>query len=74
MIMMDYVVHNHNALCHTDEYEKYCTEVANTPAWGGQLELRALSHILQTPIEVIQADTSPIIIGEEYSSTPITVM
>lgn len=57
-----------------DEFEKYCTEVANTPAWGGQLELRALSHILQTPIEVIQADSSPIVIGEEYSNKPITVV
>ncbi|KAM4027299.1 deubiquitinase OTUD6B [Anomaloglossus baeobatrachus] len=57
-----------------DEFEKYCTEVANTPAWGGQLELRALSHILQTPIEVIQADVSPIIIGEEYPNSPITVL
>ncbi|KAM3928016.1 deubiquitinase OTUD6B [Leptodactylus fuscus] len=57
-----------------DEFEKYCTEVASTPAWGGQLELRALSHILKTPIEVIQADVSPIIIGEEYSNKPITVV
>lgn len=57
-----------------DEFEKYCTEVANTPAWGGQLELRALSQILQTPIEVIQADASPILIGEEYSNKPITVV
>lgn len=57
-----------------DEFEKYCTEVANTPAWGGQLELRALSQILQTPIEVIQADASPIMIGEEYSNKPITVV
>ncbi|XP_075682115.1 deubiquitinase OTUD6B isoform X2 [Rhinoderma darwinii] len=24
-----------------DEFEKYCTEVANTPAWGGQLEIYA---------------------------------
>ncbi|XP_073406613.1 deubiquitinase OTUD6B [Dendrobates tinctorius] len=57
-----------------DEFEKYCTEVANTPAWGGQLELRALSHILQTPIEVVQADVSPIIIGEEYTNNRITVV
>ncbi|KAG9464296.1 hypothetical protein GDO78_020169, partial [Eleutherodactylus coqui] len=43
--------------------------------WGGQgTNLRALSHILQTPIEVIQADASPIIIGEEYSDQPITVV
>ncbi|XP_072267037.1 deubiquitinase OTUD6B isoform X2 [Pyxicephalus adspersus] len=57
-----------------DEFEKYCGEIANTPAWGGQLELRALSHILKTPIEVIQADSSPIIVGEEYSGKPITVV
>lgn len=57
-----------------DEFEKYCSEIANTPAWGGQLELRALSHILKTPIEVIQADSAPIIIGEEYTGKPITVV
>uniref|UniRef100_A0A8C5QQ66 OTU domain-containing protein n=1 Tax=Leptobrachium leishanense TaxID=445787 RepID=A0A8C5QQ66_9ANUR len=47
---------------------------ANTPAWGGQLELRALSHILQAPIEVIQADSPLIVIGEEYSIRPITLV
>ncbi|XP_068093696.1 deubiquitinase OTUD6B [Hyperolius riggenbachi] len=57
-----------------EEFEKYCNETANAPAWGGQLELRALSHILKTAIEVIQADSSPIIIGEEYSGKPITVV
>ncbi|XP_075438983.1 deubiquitinase OTUD6B isoform X5 [Ascaphus truei] len=57
-----------------DEFEKYCSDIANTSAWGGQLELRALSHILQTPIEVIQADSPPIVIGEEYASKPITLM
>uniref|UniRef100_A0A8C5PSS0 ubiquitinyl hydrolase 1 n=1 Tax=Leptobrachium leishanense TaxID=445787 RepID=A0A8C5PSS0_9ANUR len=35
---------------------------ANTPAWGGQLELR-----------VIQAD-SPLIVREEYSSNPIALV
>ncbi|XP_075438981.1 deubiquitinase OTUD6B isoform X4 [Ascaphus truei] len=57
-----------------DEFEKYCSDIANTSAWGGQLELRALSHILQTPIEVIQADSPPIVIGEEYASKPITLI
>ncbi|KAM9329005.1 LOW QUALITY PROTEIN: deubiquitinase OTUD6B-like [Gastrophryne carolinensis] len=57
-----------------EEFEKYCSETANTPAWGGQLELRALSHILKTPIEVIQADSSPIVVGEEHSGDPITVV
>ncbi|XP_053571166.1 deubiquitinase OTUD6B [Bombina bombina] len=57
-----------------EEFEKYCTDIANTASWGGQLELRALSHVLKTPIEVIQADSPPIIIGEEYSSKPITLI
>ncbi|XP_030072288.1 deubiquitinase OTUD6B isoform X2 [Microcaecilia unicolor] len=57
-----------------EEFEKYCDDIVNTPAWGGQLELRALSHILQTPIEVVQADSSPIVVGEEYSSKPVILV
>ncbi|KFO57243.1 OTU domain-containing protein 6B, partial [Corvus brachyrhynchos] len=57
-----------------EEFEKYCDDIANTAAWGGQLELRALSHILQTPIEVVQMDSPPIIVGEEYSGKPITLV
>ncbi|NP_001011269.1 deubiquitinase OTUD6B [Xenopus tropicalis] len=57
-----------------EEFLKYCTDIVNTPAWGGQLELRALSHILKTAIEVIQAESSPIVIGEEYSSKAITLV
>lgn len=34
---------------------------------GGQLEIRALSHILWKPVEIIQADSPPIYVGEEYS-------
>ncbi|KAK2527894.1 Otud6b [Columba guinea] len=57
-----------------EEFEKYCDDIANTAAWGGQLELRALSHILQTPIEVVQMDSPPIIVGEEYSNKPIILV
>ncbi|NWI14298.1 OTU6B Deubiquitinase, partial [Crypturellus soui] len=57
-----------------EEFEKYCDDIANTAAWGGQLELRALSHILQTPIEVVQMDSPPIIVGEEYSGKPIILV
>lgn len=38
------------------------------------LQLRALSHILQTPIEVVQMDSPSIIVGEEYSGKPITLV
>ncbi|NXD82812.1 OTU6B Deubiquitinase, partial [Halcyon senegalensis] len=57
-----------------EEFEKYCDDIANTASWGGQLELRALSHILQTPIEVVQMDSPPIIVGEEYSGKPIILV
>ncbi|XP_026989590.2 deubiquitinase OTUD6B [Tachysurus fulvidraco] len=57
-----------------EEFEKYCSDVAETAAWGGQLELRALTHVLQLPIEVIQADSPTIVIGEEYDKSPITLV
>nr|XP_032661149.1 deubiquitinase OTUD6B isoform X1 [Chelonoidis abingdonii] len=56
------------------EFEKYCDDIVNTAAWGGQLELRALSHILQKPIEVVQMDSPSIIVGEEYSSKPLILV
>ncbi|XP_071401792.1 deubiquitinase OTUD6B isoform X1 [Centroberyx affinis] len=58
----------------TDEFEKYCSDVEHTAAWGGQLELRALTQVLHLPIEVIQADSPTIKIGEEYDSNPITLI
>lgn len=58
----------------TDEFEKYCSDVEHTAAWGGQLELRALTHVLHLPIAVIQADSPTIKIGEEYDSEPITLL
>ncbi|KAM9386029.1 deubiquitinase OTUD6B [Pholidichthys leucotaenia] len=58
----------------TDEFEKYCSDVEHTAAWGGQLELRAITQVLHLPIEVIQADSPTIKIGEEYTSEPITLV
>ncbi|KAJ0054949.1 hypothetical protein NL108_008658, partial [Boleophthalmus pectinirostris] len=65
---------NTGDLLTTEEFEKYCSDVEHTSAWGGQLELRALTHILQLPIEVVQADSTTIKIGEEYSGEPITLV
>ncbi|KAF3833863.1 hypothetical protein F7725_025067 [Dissostichus mawsoni] len=58
----------------TDEFEKYCSDVEHTAAWGGQLELRALTQVLLLPMEVIQADSQPIKIGEEFDSEPVTLI
>lgn len=57
-----------------DEFEKYCCDVEKTAAWGGQLELRALTQLLKIPIEVLQADASLIKIGEEFSQPPIILV
>lgn len=57
-----------------EEFEKYCHDVEHTAAWGGQLELRALTQVLQLPIEVIQADSPTIVIGEEYDRAAVTLV
>ncbi|KAK9888813.1 hypothetical protein WA026_001036 [Henosepilachna vigintioctopunctata] len=48
-------------------FEKYCKDVASTKIWGGQLELKALANILKCPIKVIQANSPPTILGEDFS-------
>ncbi|XP_075155235.1 deubiquitinase OTUD6B [Haematobia irritans] len=55
------------------EFEKYCDDVRNTPAWGGQIELKALASILKVPIEVLQADGSPTIQGAEFGGAPLVI-
>ncbi|XP_003816938.1 OTU domain-containing protein 6A [Pan paniscus] len=57
-----------------DDFMIYCDNIVRTAAWGGQLELRALSHVLKTPIEVIQADSPNLVIGEEYVKKPIVLV
>lgn len=49
-----------------EEFENFCQKTESSTAWGGQIELRALSHSLETPIEVVQAEGAEILIGEEY--------
>lgn len=49
-----------------DQYQEYCDKVASTPAWGGEIELRALSHVLRRRIEVVQAEGPTVVLGEEY--------
>ncbi|XP_047620285.1 OTU domain-containing protein 6A [Phacochoerus africanus] len=57
-----------------DDFLSYCDDIVLSASWGGQLELRALSHILQTPIEVIQANSPAVVIGEEYTKRPLILV
>ena len=39
------------------EFRAYCEAMATSPAWGGQVELKALASVLQAPIQVIMGPT-----------------
>eukprot|EP01118_Nematostelium_gracile_P004167 TRINITY_DN1489_c0_g1_i1.p1 TRINITY_DN1489_c0_g1~~TRINITY_DN1489_c0_g1_i1.p1 ORF type:complete len:341 (-),score=104.98 TRINITY_DN1489_c0_g1_i1:443-1465(-) len=55
-----------------DGFKDYCDKVANTTVWGGQLELRALSNSLQSPITVFTADNGPNIeMGTDFDTEPL---
>ncbi|XP_008154198.1 OTU domain-containing protein 6A [Eptesicus fuscus] len=57
-----------------DDFFNYCDNIVHNASWGGQLELRALSHVLQCPIEVIQTESPVLLIGEEYTKKPLTLV
>lgn len=54
-------------------FEKYCSDVRNTPAWGGQVEITALSNVLKAPVEVIQATGPSTIQGEEFKGSKLVI-
>ncbi|KAF8785660.1 Deubiquitinase OTUD6B like protein [Argiope bruennichi] len=56
-----------------EQYVKYCEDIRNTTAWGGQIEIQALSKICGKPIEVIQAEGPSIIAGDETSSPKLII-
>lgn len=56
------------------EYSAYCTAMAETPAWGGQVELRVLATLLHRPLAVIQAEgQEEVVVGEEEQGARITL-
>ncbi|KAM7349954.1 deubiquitinase OTUD6B [Cochliomyia hominivorax] len=72
--LIPYMTHPESGDLLTDEeFDKYCDDIRNTPAWGGQIELKALSSILKVPIEVLQADGSPTIQGSEFGGSPLII-
>ncbi|XP_053664000.1 deubiquitinase OTUD6B [Anopheles marshallii] len=51
-----------------EEFDKYCHQVRATKAWGGEIEIKALSTSLKCPIEVIQAVGPATVHGEDEST------
>eukprot|EP00731_Ephydatia_muelleri_P027040 Em0018g1140a len=50
-----------------DQFEDYCEEIESTAAWGGLLELRAISNLHNVSISVYQASSPTIQLGDSSS-------
>lgn len=57
----------------SDPMEHYCHVMESTSAWGGDMELRALSDLLETPIEIIQWQGAPIFFGTHFDKPPLVL-
>ncbi|XP_076448777.1 deubiquitinase OTUD6B-like [Babylonia areolata] len=57
-----------------EKFEEYCEELVSTPAWGGHLELRAMSEALTIRMEVVQAEGPRVTVGEDYTGPPIILV
>ncbi|CAI9758266.1 unnamed protein product [Fraxinus pennsylvanica] len=51
-----------------ERFENYCRDVESTAAWGGQLELGALTHCLKKHITVFSGSFPDVEMGKEYKS------
>ncbi|XP_051146748.1 OVARIAN TUMOR DOMAIN-containing deubiquitinating enzyme 5 [Andrographis paniculata] len=51
-----------------ERFENYCREIESTAAWGGQLELGALTHCLKKHIMVFSGSFPDVEMGKEYKS------
>ncbi|KAD6794975.1 hypothetical protein E3N88_05871 [Mikania micrantha] len=49
-------------------FESYCNEIESTAAWGGQLELGALTHCLKKHIMIFSGSFPDVEMGKEYKS------
>lgn len=57
----------------SDLLERYCQELESTAAWGGHLELEALSGKLDRPITVFAADAPLNTLGESRPGEALQV-
>lgn len=51
----------------SESFESYCEEIESTAAWGGQLELGALTHCLKKHIVVYSGSFPDVEMGKEYN-------
>jgi OTU domain-containing protein 6 len=56
-----------------DSFEAYCREIENTAAWGGHVEIQALSKALKIHIRIFRTGSSVISVGEQYAGENTTL-
>lgn len=56
------------------DFDKYCCDLEKTTTWGGHLEIKALSHVLNQPIIVMQSNGPVITVGKGCHGDPVTVV
>lgn len=49
-------------------FDQYCDRLENTQEWGGQVELNALCHALEVPIDIIAAEAPTVHMGTQFAS------
>jgi OTU domain-containing protein 6 len=47
-------------------FDMYCSEIENTAAWGGHVEIEALSRALKSHIQVFSAGMPAVEVGQEF--------
>eukprot|EP00794_Sanderia_malayensis_P019247 gene19247-21175_t len=57
----------------SDEFYEYCEDLEGTNAWGGHLEIQALSKALKVTVEIFQANSPVLKIGEDFSDDSNTI-
>ena len=64
---------DNNSEAHT--FADYCEKIKTNHEWAGHMELTAMSHHLERPIEIVQATTKSMLISDDRSSKqPITLV
>lgn len=55
------------------DVDKYCDELESTAMWGGDIEIKALSHVFNTPIKVFFASQPVMTVSEELPGEPLFI-
>ncbi|KAL7157356.1 hypothetical protein ABFS83_02G072700 [Erythranthe nasuta] len=57
-----------------ERFESYCKEVECSAAWGGQLEIEALTHCLKKHVMIYSGSFPDVEMGKEYKSSEGSIM